>query len=116
MSPLLAALLCACLFLYGEGEAHGCTVASWYGGGERLAKHTANGEVFRPSGLTAAHRRYPFNTKLRVTFKGRSVVVRINDRGPHSRTGRSLDISRGAASALGIIHRGVACVGVTVVR
>lgn len=76
--------------------------ASWYGGGERLSRHTANGERFNPGGFTAAHRTLPFGTRLRVSYGGRSVVVRINDRGPARWTGRSLDLSRGAARALGM--------------
>lgn len=77
--------------------------ASWYGGGEKLARHTANGEVFRPAGLTAAHRTLPFGTLVNVTNPrtGLSVVVRVNDRGPARQTGRSLDLSRGAARAIG---------------
>jgi rare lipoprotein A len=76
--------------------------ASWYGGGEKLARHTASGEVFRPSGLTVAHRTLPFGTRLRIAFNGRSVIVRVNDRGPAAYTGRSIDLSRGAARAIGM--------------
>jgi rare lipoprotein A len=68
---------------------------------------TANGERYRGSELTAAHRTLPFGTKVRVTNprNGRSVVVRINDRGPfHPR--RVLDVSRTAAVELGILRRG----------
>jgi len=63
-------------------------------------KHTASGERFRPHGLTAAHRRYPFGTRLLVKYRGRKVVVRINDRGPFIR-GRHLDLSLGAARRIG---------------
>jgi rare lipoprotein A len=83
-------------------------MASWYGGGEKLARHTASGEVFQPNGLTAAHRTLPLGTRVRVACNGRSVVVRINDRGPAKWTGRSLDLSKGAARALGIIGKGTA--------
>lgn len=69
--------------------------ASWYEYGSR----TANGERFKPSGLTAAHRTYPFGTLLQVSYHGRSVVVRINDRGPFVHN-RCLDLARGAAQAL----------------
>jgi rare lipoprotein A len=83
--------------------------ASWYGGaGEHLARHTANGERFRPDGFTAAHRTLPFGTHLRVIWRGRAVTVTINDRGPARATGRGLDLSRGAARALGMIGVGVA--------
>ncbi|MEI9405186.1 septal ring lytic transglycosylase RlpA family protein [Mesorhizobium argentiipisi] len=80
-----------------------CGHASWYA----LHSRTASGERMNPSALTAAHRSLPFGTKLRVTNKnnGRSVVVRINDRGPFVR-GRMLDLSRGAASELGFIGSG----------
>lgn len=73
--------------------------ASWYGSGHR----TANGERFNPNGLTAAHRSLPFGTRVRVENRrtGRSVVVRINDRGPFVR-GRIIDLSRGSARALGM--------------
>ena len=69
-------------------------VASYYKSG----KQTANGESFNPNGLTAAHRTLPFGTKVRVTNmrNGKSVVVRINDRGPFIR-GRVIDLSLGAA-------------------
>ncbi len=79
--------------------------ASYYQHGVR----TASGERFNPNGLTAAHRSLPFGTRLRVTNRanGHSVVVRVNDRGPFVR-GRSLDVSRGAAAALGMIGSGVA--------
>ncbi|KQP52810.1 hypothetical protein ASG40_08020 [Methylobacterium sp. Leaf399] len=73
--------------------------ASWYGSGAR----TANGERFNPNGMTAAHRSLPFGTRVQVknVRNGRSVVVRINDRGPFVR-GRIIDLARGPARALGI--------------
>jgi rare lipoprotein A len=72
-------------------------IASVYSGGR-----TANGEVARASGLTAAHRTLPFGTMVRVTNKstGRSVVVRINDRGPFV-SGRIIDLTPAAAQAIG---------------
>ena len=79
----------------------GNMVASYYGGGERLNSHTANGERFNPGGLTAAHRSLPFGTLLHVCA-ARCATVRINDRGPAAWTGRSLDLSRGAARAIGM--------------
>lgn len=92
----------------------GGVLASWYGGGERLSSHTANGEHFRPGGLTAAHRSLPFGTRIQVTNvrTGQSAVVRINDRGPAAKTGRSLDLARGAARAIGL--HGVGHVAMTV--
>jgi rare lipoprotein A len=91
--------------------------ASYYGGGPRRYEpnaHTANGEIFNQWDLTAAHRTLPMGTRLLVTHKGRSVVVRINDRGPALWTGRSLDLSRGAAKEIGLIESGVGAVQVQV--
>ncbi len=78
---------------------------------------TANGEPFYPAGLTAAHRRYPFGTLLRVrnTANNLEVVVRVNDRGPYI-DGRALDLSVGAAMRLGMIDTGLADVIITVVK
>src|SRR4029079_18980929 len=78
------------------------TVATWYGQ-EHAGKRTASGETFNPNGLTAAHRSLPFGTCLRVSNPktGRSVSVRVNDRGPFT-TGVSLDLSHGAARAIGM--------------
>jgi rare lipoprotein A len=92
-------------------------MASWYGGGPRWMEpnsHTANGERFNKWGLTAAHRTLPLGTRLLLSHGGRSVVVRVNDRGPAAWTGRSLDVSRGAATALGLIQSGTGKVNVTV--
>ena len=74
------------------------SVASWYGGGEKLNTHTANGEVFNPSEFTCASWHYPFDTLLKVTniINGKSVIVRVNDRGPAKRLERSIDLSRSA--------------------
>lgn len=94
----------------------GAVLASWYGGGERLNRRTASGEVFRPHGLTAAHRTLPLGTVLEVSYQGRTVVVRVNDRGPAAWTGRSLDLSRGAASRLGFIGQGQARVQYAVLK
>lgn len=76
--------------------------ASWYGGGEKLNRYTSSGQVFRPGALTAAHRTLPLGTKLELTKGNKHVVVVVNDRGPAAWTGRNLDISRGAAKALGV--------------
>jgi len=76
--------------------------ASWYGPGFH-GKKTANGERFNTHDLTAAHKTLPFGTKVRVTNEqtGKSVVVRINDRGPYAH-GRVIDLSKAAAEAVGI--------------
>jgi len=68
---------------------------------------TASGERFDPKGMTAAHRRLRFGARLLVAAHGRSVIVRINDRGPAAWTGRCLDLSEGAALALGMARAGV---------
>ena len=82
--------------------------AAFYRGG-----HTASGEVTGPNGLTAAHRTLPFGTKVLVTNirNGRTVVVRITDRGPYGR-GRIIDLSRAAARELDMIDSGTAMVSV----
>jgi rare lipoprotein A len=89
-------------------------LASFY----RLAGYkTANGETFDPNLLTAAHRTLPFGTKLRVTNEktGKSVVVRVNDRGPFI-PGREIDLSYSAAETLGMVEQGVGKVQMTVVQ
>lgn len=92
-------------------------IASYYGGGgrERLNALTASGERFNPEGFTAAHRTLHFGTRLQVCYRG-CVTVRVNDRGPAASTGRSLDLSRGAARAIGLTRIGFAAVSVTVLR
>ena len=88
-------------------------VASYYKSG----KQTANGELFNPNGLTAAHRTLPFGTKLRVTNlrTGKSVVVRINDRGPFI-PGRVIDLSLGAARLVQMTTSGVAKVSYSILN
>ncbi|MCF6401876.1 septal ring lytic transglycosylase RlpA family protein [Chitinophaga filiformis] len=74
-------------------------------------RKTASGETYRQNGLTAAHRTLPFGTKVKVLniSNGKSVTVRINDRGPFSQ-GRVIDLSKKAAKRIGIITTGVAVV------
>lgn len=78
--------------------------ASWYGPGFHGRK-TANGERFNQNALTAAHKTLPFGSIVRVTFRGKSVDVRINDAGPFVR-GRVIDLSKAAAQAIGLIGPG----------
>jgi rare lipoprotein A len=99
LASSLAAVLVSAPVMAGT-----CTSASWYG--QESGSRTANGERFTGNDMTAAHRSLPFNTKLRVTYKGRSVVVRVNDRGPYIK-GRGLDLSKAAAKKLGLIPAGV---------
>ncbi|MGL5166183.1 MAG: septal ring lytic transglycosylase RlpA family protein [Afipia sp.] len=79
-------------------------VASYYG--NESGSKTASGQRFNQNAMTAAHRSLPFGTRLKVTHSGRSVVVTVNDRGPFIR-GRVLDLSTGAARAIGLTGRGV---------
>jgi rare lipoprotein A len=79
-------------------------MASFYG--NESGSKTASGQRFNQNAMTAAHRTLPFGTKLRVTHGSRSVVVTINDRGPFIR-GRVLDLSTGAARAVGLTSAGV---------
>lgn len=81
-------------------------MASYYGPGFDGRK-TASGEIFDQTKLTCAHKTLPFGTKLKVTRKnnGKSVVVRVNDRGPYAK-GRVLDVSTAAAKKLGMLKAG----------
>ena len=90
----------------GAGRAIGSGVASYYAD-KFNGRRTASGETFSNRAMTAAHRTLPFGTRLRVTnpANGRSVVVRVNDRGPFH-GGRVLDLSRTAADQVGIVQRG----------
>jgi rare lipoprotein A len=130
MTNCLAARLFVCMNIFvasaaftGVAEAEGRNggkvmvgPASWYGG-QFHGRKTANGERFNMHELTAAHRSLPFGTKVRVTNQknGKSVVVRINDRGPYA-GGRVIDLSRGAAQALSMVGAGVAPVKLQVLR
>jgi rare lipoprotein A len=89
-------------------------LASWYGPGFN-GNLTANGEVFNQNAMTAAHRSLPFGSRVRVTNldNGRSIVVRINDRGPYS-GGRIIDMSAASARQIGLDQAGVAPVRVEV--
>jgi peptidoglycan lytic transglycosylase len=91
--------LCALTCLESRAQAQ---LASYYGK-ELAGRRTASGERFNPGAMTAAHRTLPLGTRVRVTniHNGRSVIVRINDRGPFVK-GRSIDLSSGAARAIGM--------------
>jgi len=100
----------AALLLPGLAQADQVGHGSWYA----LHSRTASGEMMNPSEMTAAHRSLPFGTKVLVEnlTNGRSVVVRINDRGPFV-GGRIIDVSKAAASVLGILGSGTARVKVS---
>lgn len=107
----VCAFACAGVAMLQTPALAQCGTASWYHEGSR----TANGERYKPDGVTAAHRSLPFGTRVKVTHKrtGRSVVVRINDRGPFIR-GRVIDLSRGAKRVIGM--GGLAPVCLTVLK
>lgn len=91
-------------------------IASWYGG-RWIGRLTANGERYKAADMTAAHKKLPFNTKVRVVDlkTNNSVIVRINNRGPFKK-GRIIDLSVAAARQLGTYDRGIAKVRVEVLR
>ena len=124
---LAALLLSACAHSSGRGSTrvelpstgHGFRqegLASWYGR-EHQCGPTASGERFDMHRLTAAHRKLPMQTRVRVTSKldGRTVDVRINDRGPFSGK-RIIDLSWAAAKVLGMLDRGVIPVVIEVIE
>ncbi len=91
-------------------------MASWYGPGFQ-GRRTASGERYNKYAFTAAHRSLKFGTKVKVTNlnNGRSVIVRINDRGPYSR-GRIIDLSYAAANRIGMVKSGVAPVKIEILK
>lgn len=104
MAAVAATVVMGSMIAAGAASAkNGCGGASWYA----LTSKTASGERMNASKLTAAHRSMRFGTKLRVTNSrtGKSVIVRINDRGPFIR-GRVLDLSKAAASQIGMVRSG----------
>jgi len=112
-ATILATLL-ATLLPAGLSAEEG--LASWYGG-HFQGRQTANGEIFDTNQLTAAHKSLPFGTIVQVLHKesGRTVQVRINDRGPFV-AGRIIDLSRAAADAIGLTAQGVAPVTLTIIK
>lgn len=102
---LAGALALGCFAAATPASAQ-CGKASWYA----LHSKTASGERMQPYALTAAHRTLPFGTRIRVSNSktGKSVVVRINDRGPFIR-GRVIDLSKGAARSIGMGGVGSVC-------
>lgn len=105
---LLSALALGAMTIGATPAQAGCGEASYYGPGF-YGNLTANGEVFRPGTMTAAHPYLPLGSWVRVTNQrnGRSVKVRVNDRGPYY-GGRIIDLSEAAAKRLGMIASGVA--------
>ena len=107
----------AVLLALAHAAAAAADTASYYGV-QHHGRKTASGERFNMRALTAAHRTLPFGTRARVTNlrSGRSVVVRINDRGPAARTRRAIDLSRAAAEQIGMIQAGLVPVRIEVLR
>ena len=91
-------------------------MASWYGG-RWVGRLTANGETYRAGDLTAAHKKLPFNTRVRVVDlkTGNSIIVRVNNRGPYVKN-RIIDLSVAAAKKLGTYDRGIAKVRIEALR
>lgn len=104
---LMVAAILALSIIGGMAAEHRCGTASWYGF-EHHGRRTASGEVFDQWGMTAAapSRKY-LGERWRVTYRGKSVVVRITDTGGFAKYGRIIDLSRGAATKLGMINAGV---------
>ena len=107
---LTAAAAIGALAIAIPGSAAGSMLSSWYGPGFH-GRLTANGERYDMHGLTAAHKTLPFGTRLEVCYQG-CTTVRVNDRGPYIGA-RELDLSYGAAKAIGLVSPGVADVRVT---
>jgi rare lipoprotein A len=100
----LGGFLTGCMMAPKEAMGTDWALASWYSQGHR----TANGERFNPNALTVAHRTLPFGTELKLTNEqtGKTVVARVNDRGPFVK-GRTLDVTRGVAQKLGFKDKGM---------
>lgn len=113
---VFVAILSASCASTGSMRAFQTGVASWYGPGFH-GKLTANGERFNQDDLTAAHKTLPFNTLVRVVNidNGKSVVVRINDRGPYAKN-RIIDLSREAAKKIDMLGSGTARVRLFIVQ
>ena len=108
--PLLLVSTC-----FGSGAIAASTQGNCPGGSMSATQYstgsgTASGQAFRPDGLTAAHNKLPFGTRVKLTnpHTGASTIVTINDRGPLTR-GRDIDLSRGAARAIGLTSVGTIC-------
>ncbi|WP_341521265.1 septal ring lytic transglycosylase RlpA family protein [Pseudomonas sp. G.S.17] len=112
-SCALISLLTGCATGLIDPHGYDETGGASYYGSQHHGNRTASGERFDQNSLTAAHRRLPFGTRVKVTNldNDKSVVVRINDRGPHTR-GRLIDLSRAAAAQLGMLRSGTAQVRV----
>jgi rare lipoprotein A len=100
MKKYLVALFLGVLSFNGYGQESGYAIASYYGPGFH-GKRTASGEVFNQNAMTTAHNSLKFGTIVKVSYKGKSVNVRVNDTGGFAKYGRQFDLSKGAAQAIG---------------
>jgi rare lipoprotein A len=109
VSVLLASIWFGGIAL-AKSTQRACQNASMHATQYSSGSATASGERFRPDGLTAAHRKLPFGTRVKITNPrtGAAAIIRINDRGPFTR-GRDIDLSRGAARAIGLTSVGTIC-------
>ena len=112
----VASIVALVVLFQVAGPYYEVGIASWYGPGFD-GNHTANGEIYDMNGISAAHKTLPFGTIVKVVelSTGRSVVVRINDRGPFIE-GRIIDLSKGAAEKLGIVDKGITKVGLRILH
>lgn len=119
MKTLITIITGACIFAwivtrpYPTAPPTVTVTASWYGD-ECAGNLTASGEVFEPRDMTAAMWDVPFGTRVRVQLGPRSVVVRINDRGPAKRLNRGIDLSRAAFAKLADTDAGLITVELTI--
>ena len=120
---LITAIMSAAVFYAVISQPYAeqpTVVASWYGN-ECAGNRTANGEIYDPTKLTAAMwdwdgKPVPFNSLVRVTLGPKSVVVRINDRGPNKKLGRAIDLSRESFSRLADTDAGLINVKLTILK
>ena len=110
LKRIISGVFIAAACIGTSASSAGTMLASWYGPYFH-GRTTANGETYNMYGISAAHKTLPFGTELRVCYQG-CVDVRINDRGPYIGA-RELDLSYGAAKAIGLIEPGVATVSIT---
>ena len=113
---LILSLLAADVFASAALSVYKSSAVASYYADKYHGRKTSNGEIFNMYDLTAAHKTLPFNTKVKVTnlSNGKSVIVRINDRGPFIK-GREIDLSKAAAVKIGMIKSGTAKVSLEIV-
>jgi len=113
---ILYLFISSCCLLGGESTAIQYGMASYYGD-EFHGKMTASGEVYNQWDFTCAHKKLPFGTKLKVVNlkNGKSIIVRVNDRGPFVK-GRIIDLSLAAAKKIDMVRNGVVKVKIVIVR